>query len=184
MAYLSERDLYTHIYPEIMTEIIRNYKSAYTNLAAFPEEGISGRQYVANDTGKTYLWNGVAYIETVPVDLVRNAIKTAVGTASSYLNRYDINKMFSDNDSERTFQDDMLDGKVKDIACWELIKLANPNINIELFRTAYEDAIKYFKDVMKGYADPVWPLKDDPDTDLDESGHISWSSNTKRSNHF
>lgn len=184
MAYLSERDLYTHIYPEIITEIIRNYRTQYANLAAFPAVGITGRQYLALDTSKVYLWNGDTYVETVPVDLVRTAIKNAVGEASSYLNRYDLKKMFSDTDAERTFQDDMLDGKIKDLASWHLIKLSNPNINVEMFRTNYEDAIKFFKDVMKGYADPRWPLQDDPDTDLDESGHISWSSNIKRSNHY
>lgn len=185
MAYLSKENLTTHLYLEKITEITRDYKLTYANLAAFPATGITGNWYFATDTAKYYKWNGVAYVETAYIDYVSLAIKHGVSEAISYLNRYDVKKMFSDTDAERTFQDDFLDSKVKDLICWQLIKLANPNIDMTLFRTNYEDAVKYFKDVMKGNVDPAWPLRtDDPDTTFDESGHISSSSNIKRSNHY
>ena len=112
--------------------------------------------------------------------IVTNAINNAESEAKSYLNRFDIVAMFSP-----TYTDQWLKSLVKDIACWHLIKLANPNINMELFRASYEDAISYFKNVMKGNFDPLWPLRvDDPETPFDESGHISSSSNIKRSNHY
>lgn len=184
MAYLSKEALTTHLYPEVITEIVRDYKKSYANLAAFPATGISGRWYLATDTNKYYKWIIDQYVETAYVDYVALAIKNAVGEVKSYLNRYDKVAMLSDTDNQRTFQDYFFDSKVKDIACWHLVKLANPNVNLELFRTAYEDAIKYFKDVQRGNVDPEWPLKDDPDTELDESGHISATSNTKRTNHY
>lgn len=113
--------------------------------------------------------------------IVTKAMANAESEAKSYLNRFDVATMFQTN-----FADEWLKSLVKDIACWHLIKLANPNINLELFRTCYEDAKKYFKDVMLGNVEPAgWPLRaDDPATDFDESGHISSSSNTKRENHY
>jgi phage gp36-like protein len=111
---------------------------------------------------------------------VNNAINSAEREAMSYLNRFDIATMFT-----LTYTDEWLKSLVKDIACWHLIRLANPNINIELFRAAYEDAIAYLKNAMKGNVEPLWPLRiDDPLTSFDESGHISSSSNVKRSNHY
>ena len=113
--------------------------------------------------------------------IVTKAIANAESEAKSYLNRFDIVAMFV-----TTNPDEWLKSLVKDLACWHLIKLANPNINLELFRTSYEDAKKYFKDVMLGNVEPAdWPLRaDDPATTFDESGHISSSSNTKRTNHY
>jgi phage gp36-like protein len=111
---------------------------------------------------------------------VTTAIKNGEGEAKSYLNRFDIATMF-----DASFDNEFFKGLVKDIVCWHLIKLANPNINLELFRTSYQDAVKYFKQVMKGEIDPGWPLRaDDPATPNDDAGNIDWSSNTKRNNHY
>lgn len=141
MAYLNKDDLTTHIYPEIIEEIIRG-----------------------NDT------------------LADRAINAAVSEAKSYLGRFDWGLLFPDDGGG----DEFLKNLVKDIACWHLVKLANPNINLELFRTVYEDAIKFLEKVMIGKPAPEqWPLRqDDPDTPFDESGHIGWSSNRKRNNHY
>lgn len=112
--------------------------------------------------------------------LIDKAITNGEGEARSYLNRYDLATMFA-----TTFVNEYLKSLVKDIVCWHLIKLSNPNINLELFRTSYEDAIKTFEKVMKGSIDPEWPLKqDDPETPNDDGGNIDWTSNPKRSNHF
>lgn len=119
-------------------------------------------------------------------DIITKAVAAAVAEAKSYLGKYDLLKLFGSEDVEPTVDDENLKNKVKDIAGWYLIKLANPNINMELFRTLYEDAIKWFKDIQIGKADPEgWPYKeDDAATGFDEAGNIQWSSNVKRRNHF
>lgn len=117
--------------------------------------------------------------------LITKAITTGVGMAKSYLNRYDLVAMFDNDDSKRTFNDEFLNGVVKDIVCWHLIKLCNPNVNLELFRTVYEDAIKYLEKVQRGNTDPAWPLKaNNPDTPNDDAGNIEWRSLDKRINHY
>jgi phage gp36-like protein len=142
--------------------------------------------YLTKDDLITHLYPEIRDEITRSNDLlITKAINEGIGEAKSYLNRYDMVKMFSDDVVLRTFKDDFLDGVVKDIVCWKLIKLANPNINLALFRTAYEDAIKFLEKVMKGQTDPAWPLRpDDPATPFDESGNIGWRSNIKRTNHY
>lgn len=117
--------------------------------------------------------------------IVTKAINNAIGEMKGSLNRYNLVAMFGTNDTEPTFSEEFLSSLGKDIACWHLIKLANPNINLELFRTAYEDAVKFLDKVMKGDKDPAWPLKpDDPTTPLDEAGSVSASYNKKRNNFY
>jgi phage gp36-like protein len=148
MSYLTKDDLTTHIYSELLTEIVRG-----------------------NDA------------------LVDKAISTAIAEVKSYLRKYDLPKLFSAD-----VEDDNLKDKVKDVACWKLVKLANPNIEMNLFKELYDDAIKWFTGIMKGQCDPDgWPYKQvtqeplTPGSSLitDENGNvISWSSNQKRRNHF
>ena len=185
MAYLTIDDLSTHLYPEIILEITRETTKVYANLAAFPASGIKKYFYKATDTSKYYIWDGASYIETVYVDRVRKAINTGVGEAKSYLNRYDLVKMFSDDDQARTFQDDMLDTKVKDLIIWHLVKLCNVQTNLDLCETNYSHALKYFEKVQKGNIDPAWPLKaDDPNTNIDDAGQVEFRSDIKRRNHY
>lgn len=115
--------------------------------------------------------------------LITRAIAAGIDEAKSYLSvKYDVAAIFADTPGGTTDQN--LLNKTKDLAAWHLIKLANPNINLELFRTAYEDAIDWFTKLLKGQMNPVgWPLReDDPDTDYEEGGSLQWSSNTKRNN--
>ena len=113
--------------------------------------------------------------------IVVKAINSAVGEMKGYLNRYDTVAMF-DN---ATFEEEYLKTLGKDIACWQLIKMANPNINIDIFRHAYEDAIKFLIKVMKGEADPPWPLRPSNPTDpIDEAGNVEFDSLPKRRNNF
>lgn len=139
---LKKTDLYSHLYQEVIEEIVRS---------------------TAADN-----------------DVLQKAIIAAEAEAKAYLNRFDKAAMFVPEN-----EDELLRGKVKDMAMWHLCKLANPNVNLELAKTLYDDALKFFKMVMKGEVDPDgWQLKDDAGTGLDESGHIEWSSNTKRRNHY
>lgn len=187
MPYLTQQDLTTHIYPEIITEIIRDYKTEYANVAAFPLIGITGRQYISLADSKVYRWNGDSYYETTPFDLVTKAINAAVAEVKSYLTKYDLFKLFGDDITPAVVDDEHLRNIVKDVACWYLVRLANPNIDLALFRTIYEDAIKWLQLVQKGQADPAgWPYpEDDPNTEEDESaGTVRWSSNQKRGQHY
>lgn len=186
MPYLTAQDLTTHIYPEIITEIIRDYTTEYANQAAFPIMGITGRQYVSLADNKVFKWNGDRYYEAPPFDIVDKAIKTAIAKAKSYLSRFDLLKLFGNHLTTEEVDDENLKSLVKDIACWYLVRLANPNINLELFRTIYEDAITWLVLVQKGGADPEgWPYKEDnADTEYDESSGIQWSSNQKRRQHY
>ena len=140
MPYLTSADLTTHVYGDIIDEIVRG-----------------------NTT------------------LVDKAINAAVSQAKSYLRKYDLDKLFSDEVDDENLKD-----KVKDIACWKLVKLANPNIDMNLFKTLNDDAVQWFRDVMKGGADPDgWPYKqDDPLTSYHENSSVGWSSNRKRNQHF
>ena len=154
MAFLTKADLTPPLYPEIIDEITRGDDS-----------------------------------------IVDKAITLAIGEMKSYLNRYDLVAMFGSSpvitgvvsmdggevDSNPTFYDEFLNSLAKDIIAWHLIKLSNPNINLTLFRTAYEDAIKFLDKVMRGERDPVWPLLPiDPLNPLDESGFVGSSSNPRR----
>jgi hypothetical protein len=146
MPYLTKDDLTSHIYADLITEIVRG-----------------------ND------------------DIVDKAIKTAIAEVKAYLNKYDLEKLFSDQVDDENLKD-----KVKDVACWKLLKLANPNINIDFFKILYDDAIKFFTSIMKGQCEPDgWPYKVQPQdqvngtlsTDVNGTS-ISWSSNSKRHQHY
>lgn len=139
-------DLYTHLYPEVVEQIIREDHS-----------------------------------------IAQDAIATASAEVASYLQRFDAEGMLAANSTATGLGLSHLKSLVKDIACWRLLTLSNPSIDLPLFRSRYEDAIKYLDKVMKSQATPVgWPLRaNDPNTELDEAaGPIEWSSNRKRQNHF
>lgn len=129
----------------------------------------------------------IAQITRDDESIVTRAILAAQSEVASYLHRFDAEGMLA-TESTATGQGlEHLKSLVKDVSCWQLLKLANPNINLELFRSMYEDAIKFLDKVMKGQATPIgWPLKvDNDETDQDEGiGVVEWDSNTKRSNHY
>lgn len=186
MAYITRTDLQTHLYPEIITEIVRDKEQHFANLAAFPVTGLPGVYYVADDDSKSYIWNGTQYIETAAYDIVGKAIQSAIDEAKSYMGNYDLVAIFGTDDTAPTYADENLKNKVKDIAIWHLLKLCNPNINLEFFRTVYEDALKWFDKVINGKLNGNWPAPvDDPETPENEApGQVSWDSNPKRSNHY
>lgn len=144
MPFLTEADLYTHLYQEVIDEIKRT------------------------DTS-----------------LPQQCIWDAVDEAKAYLSRYDLLKLFGTNTTEPVFLSPMLQNAVKDIACWYLVRKANPNVNIELFRIAYEDAIKKLTLIMKGQMSPDgWPLPIDETTGEPSGSLVITKSNRKRSNYF
>lgn len=117
--------------------------------------------------------------------IAASAIAEAISTAKGYLSRYNRTKLF-DADDDAFVNDPQLLAAVKDIAVWRMIRLANPNLSVEMARTNYEDAIAWLKDIQKGVVDPEdWPyVDDDEDTDFTEGGSIMSISNDKRNNHY
>lgn len=115
--------------------------------------------------------------------IVETAIDAAIAEAKSYLGKYDLDALLG---TTPTVTDVNLKMKVKDMACWHLVKLSNPNISVAMFRTAYEDAIEWLMNIMKGQSDPDgWTYKtDDEDTDREEGQGFYNTSNTKRGNHW
>lgn len=128
-------------------------------------------------------------IETITranATLVDKAIATGIAEAKSYLMRFNLLKLFGNDDTDPEVVDDNLKSKVIDLVCWQLIKLANPNVDLKLFRTNYEDALEFFKNVMKGQQSPDgWPYReDDPDTTMVEGAMVNSISNPKKKHHW
>jgi len=133
-------------------------------------------------------------------DKVTTAINRAIDEAKTYLNRYDLLALFGNDTTGPTITSDYLKMLVTDLACWHLCRLSNPNVDLALFRTAYEDAKKDLAKAMDGKLDPIWPLRTDNDdtTDndapgypveginpgFDKGGNIGWNSGRKRRNHW
>lgn len=113
-------------------------------------------------------------------------ILAAESLVKSYLSKYDTLALFGDQNTPVTFQSELLKKLIKIIASYYLVRLANPNVNIELYRADYQDALKWLEDLQSGLVNPDFPYKrDDPSTPDDESDpDVYWSSNFKRDNFF
>ncbi len=118
--------------------------------------------------------------------VIDRAIATGISEAKSYLSRYDTLALFGAGEVDKTIDDENLKSKVIDLVCWQLIKLCNPNIDLKLFRTNYEDAINFFEQVkVTKIAPEGWIYKaDDPETPFPEGSIISIGGNIKRNNHW
>ena len=113
-------------------------------------------------------------------------ILAAEELVKSYLTRYDLTAIFGDGDTAPTYNSELVKKCVKIIASYYLVRLANPNVDLELFRKDYEDCLTLLADIRDGKNDVSLPYaQDDPETPEDESNpSASWSSNPKRTNHF
>jgi phage gp36-like protein len=118
-------------------------------------------------------------------DIVRTAIESAIDEAKSYLGRFDLLKIFGNMETEPVHIDANLKSKVKDLTLWQLVTLGQTNIKIELARTKYEDAVRWFEKVSEHKINPGLPMPgDNADTGTNESGSIDWNSLPKRNNHY
>lgn len=141
------------------------------------------------ELGQTSLYPEV--IDTITRDSREAAqlqILAAESLCKTYLTRYDLAAAFGENGQEPAVSSPLLKKIVKVIASYYLVRMANPNIDLELFRNDYEDALALLKDIRDGknsITELPYP-QDDPQTPQDESNRtgISWNSNPKRKNHF
>ncbi|GIZ10274.1 hypothetical protein [Flavobacterium sp. UMI-01] len=131
-------------------------------------------------------------------DEVISQIKAAEDFCKSYLFKYDLKALFGDDTTDPvvapTVVDENLKKTVKVIASYWLVRKANPNVNLELFREDWELMIGnkevpgWLYDIKEGNINPSWPYEaDDPETPEDESTEndgVFWDSNKKRTQRF
>lgn len=127
-------------------------------------------------------------------DEVISQIKAAEAFCKSYLFKYDLKALFGDQTTAPTVEDENLKKTVKVIAAYWLVRKANPNVNLELFRKDWEIMIGskevpgWLYDIKEGNINPDWPYKpDNPITPEDESAQndgVFWNSNLKRTQSF
>ena len=116
--------------------------------------------------------------------IATQAIEAAEKEAKMYLGRYDLAALFGTDADAPTVTDAYLKSIVKDIACWQLLRLSNAGPGQAAYRALYENAIASLKDIMAGLATPEgWPYAIPPAITTD-GDTVSWSSNDKRNNYY
>lgn len=111
----------------------------------------------------------IAAIDREEDEILSDAIASAEGEAMGYLSRFDIDTLFAREEDDR---DKTLLMYLKDMAVWHFIVLANPNTDMELRKTRYDDAIKWLKGIQSGKIVPRnWPYPEDETAD--DLFHIS-----------
>lgn len=130
----------------------------------------------------------VSEITNEDATIVPEAIEMAIAEAAGFLSsKYDVDKLLGTADTDPTVTDKNLKRKVLDIVVWQLIALANPNIDYEAAEARYQMALNdYFKLVQVGkIAPPNWPYmsKDDVPTPADGNS-IEITGRTKKQHRF
>lgn len=138
-----------------------------------------------------------AITRSTPEEVIEQ-IKSAEDFCKSYLFKYDLKALFGDDTVDPvvapTVIDNNLKKTIKVIASYWLVRKANPNVSLELFREDWELMIGnketpgWLYDIKEGNINPDWPYKpDNPETTEDESAvndGTYWSSNPKRKQRF
>lgn len=97
-------------------------------------------------------------------DILNDAIASAEGEASGYLSRFDVDTILSKTLDDR---DPTLLMYLKDMAVWHFITLANPNTDMELRKTRYDDALRWLKGIQSGKIVPKgWPPATEEGSDI------------------
>ncbi len=117
--------------------------------------------------------------------IAQKAIDAAIDEAKLYLSKFDLTALFGSGDDAATVESPLLQNIVIDIAVWNLIKLGNPNIQYEPTLKTYEMARKTLGEIQKGNGQPDgWPYRDTTSATAAPGNSVTYSSNSKRSNHF
>ena len=120
-------------------------------------------------------------------DAVKLQIMAAESFCKSYLFKYDLSAAFGTETTPPEVNSPMLKKIVKTIAAYYLLRMANPNFNLELYQGEYEAVVRLLEDIRDGNNNITeLPYNtDDPATpDIEGELGTSWSSNPKRKNHF
>jgi hypothetical protein len=119
--------------------------------------------------------------------IVIETIAQAIMEVKMYLNKYDLVALFGSeaNDVAASQPDVLIQSLVKTIAAWHLLCLANPNADLALANTKYEQAIKTLKDIQAGKANPDgWPYRDMTDFTAPNGDSVFSISNPRKPTHF
>jgi len=123
---------------------------------------------------------------------VQNHIDDAEAFIKTFLFKYDLSKLFGDDDNEPTVKDHAIKKCVKVTTSWFLVRKANPNVNLDkflqdfMFWVGTEEEPGWIYGIRNGQLNPNWPhLADDPETPEDESqSDVYWTSTKQRVNRF
>ncbi|MBY0244493.1 MAG: DUF1320 domain-containing protein [Sphingobacteriaceae bacterium] len=107
--------------------------------------------------------------------IINTAITAAQTEAQGYLSAFDFDKVIA-------LRHPALELRIKDICAWHFICLANPNVNLELFRSRYEDAIAWLGKIQAGKI--AYKEFQKMDGQSQNSGTFRFTSNPKRINHY
>lgn len=127
------------------------------------------------------------YPETIKVisgndeRLLIDALSTATSEVRGYLHAFDLDALFSKTGADR---DALLVTRIKDIAVWYYIRVANPNVDYEAWERIYKYAISSLKDIQRGDFVPDFPPKKDDEGNLQNTGGMRIGSNPRRGQHI
>lgn len=140
--------------------------------------------FIENEEIYTAIYEHTLGAITADETVVKQAILTAIGEATSYLNaKYDVQEIFAQRGDQR---DILILEHCKSMAVWYILRLSNANIYYEKARIYYENAIEWFKNVAgvgssgKSIAPPL-PLKKDNGV---VKTKLRTGSNPKFNHHF
>ena len=139
------------------------------------------------ELGKTSLYPEIiATITRGDNEAVNLQLSAAEEYVKSFLFKYDLNAIFGTASTAPTHPSELVKKIVKIIASYYLVRMANPNVDIELFRKDFEDAVDILRNLRDSNNNSGLPYAtDDTTTEVDESNPDTyWNSNPKRSNFF
>lgn len=112
--------------------------------------------------------------------IVISAIDAAIAEVKAYIaSRYDVTKIFSAVGADRS---PLIIIHVKNIAVWNLVRLANTDAIFEQYRQAYSDSVDFLTKVADGRLVPDLPYRSSDSGAA--PGTIQISSNTKFKHDF
>ncbi len=121
-------------------------------------------------------------------------IQAAEDFAKGFLFKYNLKALFGTAETEPAIKDESLKKCIKILAAYFMVRKANPNVSIDLFREDYmmmigtKEEPGWLYEIRNGAVNPDWPYKEDnPDTPEDESTQnddVYWTSTKKRTNRF
>ena len=125
-------------------------------------------------------------------NVVKMQILAAQSLAATYLFKYNLKEVFGDDTTEPIEEPSVkcpaLEQIIIVIACYYLVRQASPNIDTEIYREDYKQAIGLLEAIRDGQNNltELNYVSDDPETPEDESNTtgVTWSSNPKRKNFF
>ena len=111
--------------------------------------------------------------------IVNHALATAQATASSIIGKkYDIDALTGAEGDKR---EPILVSTICDIAIYEIVALAQPNIDLTDRRERAQQATLYLKDIASGEYPMPWPLKQ---LDTIKQSTVIHGGTTSRGNYF